>query len=101
MQKGDSDVYYRSKKYSNPRFDPAKAKRRNSLHEFSRYLGVRAYPTVVFIDENGGLIKSIRGYRTPPQIELFLRFFGTNLWKEIRTQEAYDEYVAKFKPSFQ
>ena len=98
---GDSEVNYRFKKYRNPGYDPAKAKRRNSVHEFSRYLGVRAYPTVVFLDETGGLIKSIRGYRTPPQIELFLRFFGTDLWREIRTQEAYDQYVVNFKPSFQ
>jgi len=98
---GDQTIVYKGKTYDNPRYDPAKAKRRNSVHEFSRYLGINAYPTVVFMDESGGLIKSVRGYRTAPQLELFLRFFGTDLWKSIRTQEAYDQYVANFKPSFQ
>lgn len=98
---GDETIVYKGKTYDNPRYDPAKAKRRNSVHEFTSYLGVNAYPTVVFVDESGGLIKSVRGYRTPPQLELFLKFFGTDLWKSIRTQEAYDNYVANFKPSFQ
>ena len=52
------------------------------------------------MDESGGLIKSVRGYRTAQQLELFLRFFGTDLWRSVRTQEAYDDYVANFKPSF-
>lgn len=97
---GKDPVVYQGKTYGNPRYNPAKAKRRNSVHEFSSYLGIRAYPTVVFLDETGGLIKSVRGYRTPAQLELFLRFFGTDLWKSIRTQEAYDNYVSNFKPSF-
>ncbi len=98
---GDETIVYQGNTYDNPRYDPAKAKRRNAVHKFSSYLGINAYPTVVFMDESGGLIKSVRGYRTAPQLELFLRFFGTDLWKSIRTQEAYDNYVANFKPSFQ
>lgn len=98
---GDETIVYKGKTYDNPKYNPAKAKRRNSVHEFTNYLGITAYPTVVFMDETAGLIKSVRGYRTAPQLELFLRFFGTDLWKDIRTQEAYDRYVANFKPSFQ
>lgn len=97
---GDEVVVYNGKTYDNPKYDPAKAKRRNSSHQFAGYLGINAYPTVVFMDESGGLIKSVRGYRTAQQLELFLRFFGTDLWRSVRTQEAYDDYVANFKPSF-
>ena len=97
---GNESFVYQGKRYDNPRYNPAKAKRRNSVHQFASYLGIRAYPTVVFLDEQGDLIKSVRGYRTPPQLELFLRFFGTDLWKSIRTQQEYDAFVANFTPSF-
>ena len=97
---GNESFVYQGKRYDNPRYNPAKAKRRNSVHQFARYLGIRAYPTVVFLDEQGDLIKSVRGYRTPSQLELFLRFFGTDLWKSIRTQQEYDAFVTNFTPSF-
>jgi len=97
---GDDVVNYKGKVYTNPQYNPAKAKSRNSAHEFSRYMGIRAYPTVVFLDEKGNLINQVRGYRTPQQIEVFLKLFGTDLWKDINTQEAYQEYVDNFKPEF-
>lgn len=97
---GSESFIYRGKRYDNPKYNPAKAKRRNSAHQFASYLGIRAYPTVVFLDEQGDLIKSVRGYRTPAQLELFLKFFGTDLWKSIRTQQEYDSFVANFTPSF-
>lgn len=97
---GNEVIVYKGKTYSNPKYDPAKAKRRNAPHQFSGYLGINAYPTVVFMDESGNLIKRVRGYRTAQQLELFLKFFGTDLWRSILTQKAYDDYVANFKPSF-
>ncbi|MAO09161.1 MAG: thioredoxin family protein [Alteromonas sp.] len=97
---GNAKINYKGKLYANPSYDPAKATRRNSAHQFSRYLGVTAYPTVIFLDENGNLINRVKGYRTPQQMELFLKLFGTDLWKQITTQEAYQEYVDNFKPEF-
>lgn len=97
---GNESVDYQGRTYSNPNYDPAKASRRNSPHQFSKYMGVRAYPTVLFLDETGKLINNVRGYRTPQQIEPFLKLFGTDLWKSITTQEAYKEYMDKFEPEF-
>jgi len=97
---GNEDVNYKGKLYQNPGYDPAKTMKRNSSHTFSRYMGVNAYPTVIFIDENGSLINSVKGYRTPQQMEPFLRLFGTDLWKTITTQEAYQEYMNNFTPQF-
>lgn len=97
---GNETVNYKGKAYANPGYDPAKANKRNSSHQFTRFMGVNAYPTVLFIDETGNLINRVKGYRTPPQIELFLKFFGSDLWKTIKTQEAYQEYVDNFKPEF-
>ena len=97
---GDETVAYKGKDYNNPTYDPAKANKRNSPHQFSRYMNVRAYPTVLFLDESGNLINSVKGYRTPQQIEPILKLFGTDLWKSVTTQEAYQEYMDNFKPEF-
>lgn len=98
---GNDLVSYKGKTYANPSYDPAKANRRNSAHQFSRLMGVRAYPTVLFLDESGNLINSVKGYRTPQQMEPFLKLFGTELWRKITTQEAYQQYMDSFKPEFQ
>ena len=97
---GNESVNYQGKTYTNPNYDPAKANRRNSPHLFSRFMDVRAYPTVLFLDESGKLINKVKGYRTPQQMEPFLKLFGTDLWKSITTQEAYQEYMDSFKPQF-
>jgi len=86
--------------FKNPGYDPAKAQRRNSSHQFARYMGVRAYPTVLFIGEDGNLINRVKGYKTPQQMELYLKFFGTDLWETVNTQEAFNEYFNSFEPQF-
>lgn len=97
---GNEVVNYKGKTYSNPSYDPAKATRRNSAHQFSRYMGVSAYPTVIFLDIDGQLINRVKGYRTPQQLEIYLKLFGTDLWKSITTQEAYQKFLEDFKPEF-
>ncbi|MDC0637424.1 thioredoxin fold domain-containing protein [Flavobacteriaceae bacterium] len=97
---GDQEVFYKNRLFRNARYDPAKAKKRNSVHDLSRYFDISAYPTVMFLDENGDLIKRVRGYRKPEQLEVFLKFFGTDLWKTIRTQEEYQAYIDNFSPTF-
>ncbi len=97
---GNETVSYQNKDYTNPGYDPAKAKRRNSQHQFARFMGVRAYPTVLFLDEQGNLINRVKSYKKPQQMELYLKLFGTDLWREITTQEKFDEYFKNFKPEF-
>lgn len=97
---GNETVNFKGKVFANPGYDPAKSTRRNSAHQFTRHMGVQAYPTVLFIAEDGTLINRVKGYRTPQQMEMFLKLFGTDLWKEITTQAAYQEYVDNFQPEF-
>lgn len=97
---GNEVVNYKGKAYKNSGYNPANANKRNTSHEFSRYMGVNAYPTVIFIDENGNLINRVKGYRTPQQLEVFLKLFGTDLWRSITTQEAYQQYLDNFTPQF-
>ncbi|NNE32792.1 MAG: thioredoxin fold domain-containing protein [Winogradskyella sp.] len=97
---GNTDITYKDKTFSNPNFDPAKINRRNSAHEFTRFLKVRAYPTMVFFDEEGEYITPITGYLKPRQLELYLKLFKSNKHKEMDTQEKFNTYFKTFKPSF-
>lgn len=97
---GNQEVTYNGKTFSNPNYDPAKANKRNYPHELTRYFGVKAYPTVVYINEGGELIAPIRGYKTPHQIELYLKMFKNDDHKDMKTQEAFNEYYELFKPEF-
>lgn len=96
---GNSNVTFKEKTYSNPNFDASK-KGRNSQHQLAGYLGVTAYPTILFLDENGGLIAPIKGYHNPNQLEIFLKLFVSDKYKEVVTKEQWEQYQKEFKPSF-
>lgn len=97
---GNDEITYKDKTFSNPDYDVSKVNSRNSVHEFSRYLQVRAYPTMVFFDEEANVIAPISGYLKPQQLELYLKVFETDKYKEMTTQEEFSEYVKAFEPEF-
>ncbi len=97
---GNEQINYKGKIFSNPNYNPAKAKSRNSAHELSRYFQVQAYPTIVFLDEKGEVIAPIRGYQRPIELELYLKMFSEDKHKEIDTQEKFNVYYKAFKPEF-
>ena len=90
----------KGKEYSNPAYDPAKAKRRNSGHQLSRLFQVTAYPTIVYLDEEAEVIAPIKGYQKPDQIELYLKMFASDDYKELTTEAAWNAYYLAFKPTF-
>ncbi len=98
---GNENVTFKGKAYSNPNYDPAKANRRNSAHELSRYFRIQAYPTIVFLDENLDVLVPLRGYKRPQQLELYLKMFKNNEHKNIKSQEEFNAYYKAFKPVFQ
>lgn len=97
---GNAEINYKDKTFSNKNYNPAKAKTRNSAHELTRYFGVRAYPSLVFIDETQEFLTIIRGYKNPQQLELYLKLFKEDLHKDMTTQEAFNEYHETFVPEF-
>lgn len=97
---GDEVVNFKDQQLTNPNYDPAKARRRNSQHQLAQYFGVTSYPTILFLGENAEFLAPIPGYRTAPQLELFLRLFGEDLYKSINSQETFNQYSKDFKPSF-
>ena len=63
-------------------------------------VGVSAYPTVLFLDEDSNFITGIPGYQTPSQLEVFLKLFGNNDYKTVKTQEEFQKYQSNFKHTF-
>ena len=97
---GNSVITYKDTTFDNPNYDPAKANRRNSTHKLTSYLKIRAYPTLVFFDEEGSFITPIVGYQTPQQLELYLKLFKSDEHKIMDTQDKFSEYYKAFKPQF-
>ena len=97
---GNDVINFNDREFKNERYNPDLANRRNSAHDLTRYFKVNAYPTMVFIDENGGFIFPLRGYKTPQELELYLKMFKNDDHLQMKTQEAFNEYYNAFKPEF-
>jgi thioredoxin-related protein len=96
---GNDEVIFKDRTFTNPNYDPAKANRRNSSHEFSRYMRVSAFPTMIFLDEKADYIAGIKGYQGPQQLELYLKLFNSEDYKNM-TQEGFNTYYESFTPTF-
>ena len=97
---GNEVVNYQDKVFKNPNYDETKTKGRNAVHEFALAMGVNAYPTMVFFDENGKFLSPLKGYLTPQKLEIFLKIFATDDYKEVNTDEKWAQYQKEFKGTF-
>ena len=98
---GNDVVEFKGKTYTNPNYDLAKAKRRNGSHELARHFRIQAYPTIIFLDESLELLTPLRGYKTPQDLELYLKLFKNNDHVGMDSQEKFNVYYKAFKPEFQ
>jgi thioredoxin-related protein len=64
---GNDVINYKGTKYTNSGYDAAK-KGRNSMHDFTKFLKVRGYPTMLIFDESGAVSRDLVGYRTAEQL---------------------------------
>jgi len=67
-----------------------------SYHEFALAVtrGQLSYPTIVFIDEDLNIIQSIPGFRSAPEFEMIMTYFGENKHKE----EPWSSYKESYQP---
>ena len=56
--------------------------------------GRLSYPTIVFLDENLGVIQPIPGFKDPEQFELIMTYFGEN--EHMKTP--WEVYQKQYKP---
>lgn len=97
---GNEEVTFKKNTYKNPKYDPQRANTRNSIHQFTEAMGVRAYPTMMILNEKSEIIMPIQGYLSASQIEPMLKFVGENAYLNVKTQQEYEAYMQKFKGSF-
>lgn len=96
---GNETINFKDKIFKNPNYDPERSGR-NAVHDFTRAMGVNAYPTMVFFDENAGFLTPVKGYLTPEKLEIFLKIFATDDYKKVKTDEEWKKYQEEFKGTF-
>lgn len=96
---GTEVVNYLENVYTNPRHDPNR-RGRNSQHEFAQAMKLRGYPSIVFFDEQGNYIQPVVGYKTPKQLEIFLKMIANGDYKELTTGEKWQAYQDNFEYTF-
>ena len=97
---GDESINFKEKTYTNPGYDPAKANKRNSVHQLARYYSIRSYPSIVFISEDSVFLTSVIGYKKPQQLELYLKLFNDGDYKDFNGQDDFTVYYEAFVPEF-
>lgn len=96
---GEETVSYFENTFTNPNYDPSR-KGRNSTHQFTQFLGVKGYPTVIFISETGDLITPLVGYQKPQQIELYLKMIKQGDYMIFSKPGDFEKYRKSFRPKF-
>ena len=96
---GNDIISFYDNTFTNPNYDPTK-KGRNTTHQFTQFLGVRGYPTIVFISETGDLITPVVGYQNAQQLELYLKMIKQGDYMVFSKPEDFENYQKNFVPKF-
>ena len=72
-----------------------------TLIAFANALKISGYPSMVFFDENGKLIAPVVGYKTPQQLEIYLKMIHNNDYKKLTTADAWQKYEKSFVSTFE
>jgi thioredoxin-related protein len=96
---GPEEIYYQDFNYTNPNYRPER-KGRNANHLFTDALRITGFPSIVFFKKNGDIIQAITGYKTPQQIEIYLKMVANDDYAEITTMKAWEDYQKNFKGTF-
>ena len=55
------------------------------------------FPSVIFMDENFGVINVVNGFMLPKQIEIIINYFADDSYKSIKFNEYYKNFESKIK----
>ena len=55
---------------------------------------------MVFFASDGSLIQAIPGYKSPAQLEIYLKMIGTDDYLKVLTAEDWASYQENFKSTF-
>lgn len=96
---GTEEITFEDFTYTNPNYQEGR-KGRNATHFFADALKLSGYPSLVFFEDNGSLIQAVPGYKTPKELEIFLKMIKTNDYLDITTAQKWEAYQKKFKFKF-
>ena len=96
---GTESITFEDFTYTNPNYQEGR-KGRNATHFFADALKLRGYPSLVFFEDDGTLIQAVPGYKTPQQLEIYLKMIANDDYKDVSTAEAWQTYQQNFKGSF-
>ena len=97
---GTEKITYDGFEYSNPNYQEGR-RGRNATHFFADALRIQAFPSIVFFDDDGALIQALPGYRSPKEIEIYLKMVANDDYLQLTTMEAWKEYQENFKGTFE
>lgn len=96
---GDEEIFFYDKKFSNPNYNPDR-KGRNSTHDFTKFLGIRGYPTIIFFSEEGDPIIPLTGYFNVRQIEPYLKMIKRGDYAVFNDSDDIEKYIENFAYRF-
>lgn len=74
-------------------------KKKNSLHDFTKFMNVNAVPSIVFLDEKAMPITILNGALTARELEPYIPFIANDDYKKIDSRDKWENYQKKFKSS--
>lgn len=96
---GTEEITYQDFKYTNPNYQEGR-KGRNTTHFLADALKLQGYPSLVFFDTDSSLIQALPGYKTPEQLEIYLKMIANDDYKDLTTNESWQSYQQNFKSTF-
>jgi thioredoxin-related protein len=96
---GNEEINFFDQKFINTNYDPNK-NGRNATHEFTKFLKVEGYPTIVFFSEEGDPIMPVTGFQNVHEIELYLKMIKQGDYIVFKTSKDFLKYKKFFHPKF-
>lgn len=96
---GTEEISFYNQVFRNPNHDPNR-RGRNATHQFTQFLGITGYPTMVFISENGDPIMPVVGYYNAQQLEPYLKMIKQGDYAVFSKPEDIEIYLKNFRPRF-
>ena len=92
---GKENVSVFGRIFSNPEF--SSGKKRNSMHDFTKFMNVNSVPSIVFLDEQSMPITNINGFLTAKELDPYLRIISSDEYKKFKSREEWENYQRKMK----
>lgn len=92
---GKESVTVFGRRFSNPEF--SSGKKRNSMHDFTKFMNVNSVPSIVFLDEQSMPITNINGFLTAKELDPYLRIISSDEYKKFKSRAEWESYQRKMK----